>query len=110
MELLFDRDPLTRTVQTFHFDESTEKVTIEDAQDVQSIIDYNKAVQTDDGIFRRNRKSELRRVANVPLNVLFAMKHQWRDQGLSWEERQAAMKRWLNDSDNRFFRTDDSKV
>jgi hypothetical protein len=109
--LLFDRDPVTRSVELFHYDHTNDKFYIESKQDVTALIENNKAVQNDDsGTFAGNRKSEMRRVASIPLNVLYDLKRQWREQGLSWEERQAAMKRWLNDPDNRFFRTDSSRV
>lgn len=107
MELLFDRDPLTGTIQKFHYSDD-DKVTITDTQDVTAIIEQNKALQNS-GV-QHSRKSGLRRVASIPLNILFELKKKWRDQGLSWEERQVELHRWLNDKDNLAFRTDNTRI
>jgi len=107
MELLFDKDPLTKTVQTFH-SENGDSVTIQDSQEVTNLLETNKLLR--DSGRHHDRKSELRRVASIPLNVWWDLREQWRKQGLSWEERQHAMKKWLNDRNNQPFRTDNTKV
>ncbi len=109
MECLFDTDPITRTVQVFHYDELTDTFTIEDRQNVDAIVEHNKAVQNDDQ-FRARPQNEVRRVASIPMNLFAQMQQEWREKGYSYEERQAALRRFLNDPNNKFFRTDDSRV
>lgn len=108
-EFLFEKDPLTRSVQTFHYIDGTDKVVMQDTQDVTAIVEANKAVRNDPAM-QPSKKSELRRVASIPMNIWQYLRTTWERQGLGWEERQAAMKRWLNDPDNRAFRTDNSRV
>ena len=109
MEMEFDRDVPTRTIQTFHYDDATDMVTIQDTQDVQTIIETNTAMK-DDEQFRAKRHQELRRVGSIPLNMWYQMRAAWRAMGLSWEERQTEMRRFLNDSSFEKFRTDRSRV
>jgi hypothetical protein len=105
-ELLFDRDPVTKTVQTFHYDEATDQFTIADATDVEPILEANKTLLNED----RGKGKDLHRVASIPMVIWDQLQREWRAKGLSWEERQAAMKKWLNDPDNRLFRTTTQRV
>ena len=109
MEMVFDTDLPTKTVQVFHYDDLTDKVTIEDRQDVSALLEHNKAVR-DDEQFRPKLNNELRRVASIPLNMLYQMRATWSAMGLSWEERQAELRRFLNDPTMSAFRTDRSRV
>lgn len=109
MEMIFDRDPLTRSLQRFHYDFSNDQVVIQDTQDVTALVEANKEVRNNPAL-QPSKKSELRRVASIPMNIWQHLRTTWERQGLGWEERQEAMKRWLNDPDNRAFRTDTSRV
>lgn len=99
-ELIFDRDPVTKTVQTFHYDPVADEFTIQDQQDVTALLERNKRLQNEE-----RPKGEGHVVATIPGNILADLYKTWREQGLSWHEKQEAMKRWLNDPDNKLFRT-----
>lgn len=105
-ELLFDRDPVTKSIQTFHYDEIRDQATIQDKTDVEAIIEANKALLDQD----RGLGKDIRRVASIPGAILAELRQKWRAQGLGWEERQAAMKKWLNDPDNKAFRVTSERV
>ena len=107
MELLFDRDSATKTTQIFHGNDG-DTFTIQDSQEVGNLLETNKLLR--DSGRHHDRKSEFRRVASIPLNVWCELRKTWREQGLSWEEKQVAMKRWLNDRDQQPFRTDNTRV
>lgn len=104
-ELLFDRDAATKTEQVFHYNEETDQVTIEDRQEVSAILRHNEMVRGNSDL-QPGRKSELRKVATIPMNVLFHMRQTWNALGLSWEERQEELRRFLNDPAMADFRTD----
>lgn len=70
------------------------------SQDTRPILEANKAAAN---AFTGTNPEGFTRVASIP-NVVVQRLMQtgiWYDQ--------AAMKRWLNDPDNRFFRTDDGR-
>lgn len=111
VELLFDKDPVTRTVQIFHYDESVDRFWIEDRQDVTDILEANKADANEASRYRLPQLGDTglgRRVANVPLNILYMWRREWREKDFSHEEREADLKTKLNDPDLRYFRTDRS--
>lgn len=105
MEVLFETDPLTRSVTRFHYDDETDAVTLHTQVDVQPILDANKRASNDETM-RPRAGNTFRRVASVPLDLLFAWRKEWRDRGMTWEERQADLAKRLNDSDLRYLRTD----
>jgi len=109
MEMVFDRDPQTGTVQMFHYDEMTDKFTIEDRQDVSAILKTSAAIRSDSDL-QASRKDEVRRVALIPMNILFQLRQTWNSLGLSWQERQDALRKFLNDPSFKAFRTDNSRV
>lgn len=99
---LFDIDPLTGATRYFSYDDATDQCTIETVQDVTEIIELNKR--------RFNNMSESSRwgdgqiVASIPMALLADLQRR----GIAQD--QAKMRAWLNDSDNRFFRTRPGKV
>lgn len=97
---LFDRDEELGVTRVFHYDDNDNEggFTIETESDVTQIVEENKADfnGTDE---RANWKKELHRVASIPMGLFLQMKAQ----GITTDQK--AMKKWLNDSDNRFFRT-----
>lgn len=100
---LFDKDPLTKSHEIFHYDATKQRITIEHVQNVDSILAANAAQRANE---ITNRKAEFRQVGRVGLGMWQAMRDEWRKQGLSWEERQQKMKDFLNDPAYRAFRTD----
>lgn len=96
MGRLLDSDPITQTESIFHWDELAGGWVIENRQDVTEIVETSKAIaNADDG----NWKGDMHRVASIPLSVY----EQLRKDGIADDEKR--LKRWLNDPDNRVFRT-----
>lgn len=88
--------------QIMHFHEDG-GITLETKQDATEIIKANRQTynQVDE---RAGWKGEFHRVASIPMSVWFQLKQQ----GIL--DDQAALKRWLNDSNNAAFRTRPGKV
>lgn len=92
---VFDVDPLSGITSFWHYDEATDTALIEKRQDVSDIVEANKSEFNED----HGRYGEWTKVASIPLSVYYELKAK----GIVDDP--AAMKRWLNDADNRFFRT-----
>lgn len=92
---VFDVDPLSGITSYWHYDDATDTALIEKRQDVSDILDANKAEFNED----HGRYGEWTKVASIPLSVYYDLKAK----GIVDDP--VAMKRWLNDADNRFFRT-----
>lgn len=99
---LFSHDPLTGITKWWHYDPESDTAVIQTTQNVADIVERNKSffASTDE----RARWRELQRVASIPLSLYWELKAK----GIT--EDQAAMRRWLNDPDNRFFRTRPGRV
>ena len=94
-EKIFDVDPLSGITSYWHYDDATDTALIEKRQDVSEIVEANKAEFNED----HGRYGEWTKVASIPLSVYYDLKAQ----GIVDDP--VAMKRWLNDADNRLFRT-----
>lgn len=94
---LFDVDSDLGMVQLWHSNRDGE-VTIETRYDVEPVVDLAKAEynSTDE----RARWKDLQRVARIPMPLVF----QLQEKGIGPRD-QKAFKKWLNDPDNRVFRT-----
>jgi hypothetical protein len=97
MDALLDHIPETLTTETFHFDEMEDKVVLSTEQDVTQIIEENKALQN--LVTSIDRWGDMRRVAQVPLSLYLDLYKK----GITRDAK--TFSRWLNDPDNRFFRT-----
>lgn len=95
MKKLLDTDPITGIRHVFNYDDVTDEATITAEQDVDTVVEANKALYNEN----HGRHGEMTRVAQIPMVVYMDLKKR----GII--DDQAAMKRWLNDPDNRFFRT-----
>lgn len=99
MKKLFSHDPLTGITKWFHYDEGQDakNFLIETVQETTPIVEANKSE------FNNSRSSthgeEFVKVASVPLSLYFELKRK----GIANDP--VALKRWLNDPDNRAFRT-----
>lgn len=96
----FSRDPLLKTTNMFHGEEDG-SFTITTEQDVTDIIEVNE--------YRRlnteyKRKAEWRQVASIPMNVYAKLQQD----GIVDDE--PRFRKWLDDRDNRFFRTNDERL
>lgn len=98
MKRLLDHDPLRGVTEIFHFDAASDTFSIEAVQDVEPIIEANKA-SFNSFSSGRDRWGDQQRVAHIPHVVL----EQLMREGKLWD--QDYMKRWLNDPDNAVFRT-----
>jgi hypothetical protein len=100
---LFDFDPVTGTKKIWHYDGDKDEAIIETVMDTTDVVEDNKARfnQYDE---RSNWKGDMHHVAQIPMAVLYDLKAK----GIT--EDPARMKAWLNDPENRFFRTRPGKV
>lgn len=103
MGRLLESDPVMRIRRNFHFDEIEESFHIETVQDVSQIVELNKAstAAVDE---RAGWKGDMHLVARIPMNLFMELQQK----GIADDDE--ALRRWLNDSDNRVFRTRHGKV
>lgn len=106
MGRLFSLDAATKSAEYFHYDNATGRVTIEDLQDVTDLMDVNQARRAE----HVKRSTHFRMQASVPLNIYMDKEKEFRAQGLSRKEKAAAWAKFLNDSDNRMFKTTDARI
>lgn len=106
--VVFETDPITKSVTIFHYDHETDKITLEERTDVTAILEHNKMMQNAPEL-QSPRSSDLKHVATLPVGMLQMMRNDWAKRGLSWEERQAELRKLLNDPNYRLLRTDDGR-
>ena len=101
---VLDSDPATGITQWFHFDDVTGDFGLETRQDVTALIESTK------GAFNpvdehAPWKGDLHQVASIPMVIyheLAKISNNFKDQRV--------IRKWLNDKDNRVFRTRPGKV
>lgn len=93
----FGYDPVLGIERWFHSSDDGESFTIETRQDSTQLLDANKALYNDAPVRFGNQMWT--RVAQLPMNLW----HELKQKGILDDD--AEMKKWLNDPDNRFFRT-----
>lgn len=97
---LIDSDPMTRQKQVAHVGHDG-SLGIESKQDVEAIVDRNKLERKNDsGSWEGHRH----KVASIPNVVWWDLKRR----GIADNEER--LRKWLNDPDNRAFRTKPGKV
>lgn len=89
-------DPASGLEQVMHVDEDTGDITLEDRQNVQALVELNKAIANEDP---GNWRADMHRVASIPMSLFYDLKRR----GIVDDEK--ALRKWLNDPDNRVFRT-----
>jgi len=94
MARLFDYDELTGIAKYWHVTDKGEYV-VETRQDATAIAKQNKRQYNDND----GRWGDMQRVASIPLSVYYDLKRK----GIADDPK--AMKKWMNDPDNRVFRT-----
>lgn len=99
---LFDYDPETGTTKWWHYDADKDEATIETEFQAGNIIEANK--EEFNSIDERARWGEWSKVASIPMTLFYRLKQQ----GIIDDP--AAMKKWLNDPDNKLFRTRPGRV
>ena len=92
---LLNDDDFTGIKTHFHYDAEKDEAIIEKEQDISHIIESNKREFN----AAPERWGEWTKVGSIPLSVYYELERQ----GITKD--QEAMKKWLNDPDNRYFRT-----
>lgn len=98
---VIDIDPYTGIKTLWHDDVVGESAYIEEVQDVEAILDANRAAynQVDERARFGDKFNQYTHVARIPAVIV----NQMMREGV-WGDPQA-MKKWLNDRDNAAFRT-----
>lgn len=100
---LLDHDPVTGLTEYHSYDSAADRTVIETVQDVESILERNKALQSaDDAGWSASR--DLRRAARIPDIVIL----KWRnEEGIDVfdPDHWPAVKRKLNSSEYRWLRS-----
>lgn len=100
---LLDFDPISKVRSMFHGGDGGDEFTVEEVQDVTAVLDENKrAFNMYDERSRWNH--EMNQVASIPLVVWEDLKRK----GIADDEK--ALKKWLDDPDNRAFRTRPGRI
>lgn len=102
---VFGVDPMTKITRLWHTDRATGDVKFETKQDVEDILDANKA-EFNGHAKQAPWKGEWHKVASIPLSVYWDLQRR----GIHPATDPVAFKRWLNDKDNRVFRTRPGRV
>lgn len=99
---LFDYDQTTGTTKWWHYDADRDEAKIETVFEVGDLVERNKKeyAATDE----RARWGEWSKVASIPMALFYRLKQQ----GIIDDP--AAMKKWLNSPENKFFRTRPGRV
>lgn len=99
---LFDKDDALGITRIWHYDPDTDQATIETRQDVSAIIEENKNEYAQ--IDERARWGEWTKVASIPMSIYYQLKREGK------LDDEAYMKRWINDPENKYFRTRPGEV
>ena len=104
MKRILDYDPVTKTVQFYHENELTGDVALETRQDVTAIAEHNKALfnQVDERARWGNRNIHIATIPNSILEGVRKLTNNFKDK--------AAFDRWMDNPDNRVFRTRPGKL
>jgi len=94
---LLEHDRATGVRRYFHWDATTQSFTIETVRDAQDILEQN-LLETNN-VNTSSWKGEMHKVASLPLHIWMEL----REKGILQDP--ARMRKWLNDSANRMYRT-----
>jgi hypothetical protein len=106
MPKIFSQDLDTATVQIAHNDGEGNLI-LETVQDVKPFLEQNKASYAQ--IDERARWGEFTQIASIPFTVIQQLNKEGILKGFHIVEPKK-LKAWLNDSDNRFFRTRPGRI
>lgn len=94
---LFSHDPVFGVTKYWHWDEMTDAVAIETVQDIEPLIERNKQLQNAQTSLDRWGDGKL--VASIPMTEYAKLLADKRIHD------QKYLRKWLNHSDNRMYRT-----
>lgn len=102
MAKLFDYDPITKRKQLFHWDETEQAAYLETLTDVTDIVETNKGLSN---LFdeRSRWKGDLHQVASIPMDIYMKLPPEIRND-------EKAFRRWLNNADQKVWRTRPGEV
>jgi len=106
MPKIFSQDLDTQTVQIAH-DDGEGGLIIETRQNVTPFLEQNKASYAQ--IDERARWGEFTKIASIPFAVIQELNKKGILKGFHIVD-QKAMKAWVNDPENRFFRTRPGRI
>ena len=106
MPKIFSQDLDTQTVQIAH-DDGEGGLILETRQNVTPFLEQNKASYAQ--IDERARWGEFTKIASIPFAVIQELNKKGILKGFHIVD-QKAMKAWVNDPDNRFFRTRPGRI
>lgn len=98
---LLGTDAESGITEIFHYDPDTDGFTIHTQQDVTALVEGNKYLHNED---TGTKFGELTRVASIPMSIYVELKKQ----GIIDDQKR--FRKWLNDPENRFFRTRGGRV
>lgn len=98
----FDHDPLTGAVEYYHYDLETKGFFIERRMDVEPIVEVAKALSNDAA---DNWRADMHHVATLPDVITMKLMKAGILAGPGKVLDQKRFKAWLNDRDNRMWRT-----
>jgi hypothetical protein len=111
MEDLLSHDPLTGTNTWFHFDDATGVITLEAEGEVGDTTDFSKALYNEFDERARFTSDVHNHVATIPDFLYYQLNNQFfTESGGDAAEVKKRWKAWLNDSDNKAFRTRPGRV
>lgn len=94
---LLDHDPLTGVTEYYHYHEDG-GFSIESRQEITELVEINKFLANET---TGTRHAGLTKVASIPMVVYLDLKQRQ----MLPDQDEKAFSKWLNDSDNRVFRT-----
>lgn len=88
----------------YHYIPETDSVVVERMQDCEAIIEANKEMET---YAPRNWSKDLHLVAQIPLVIIEKYKN---EKGIDLLRDREALRKFLNDPDNKFMRTKAGRI
>lgn len=95
-------DPITQIQTIYHPSDDGRKYVMEEKQDVTEIVEANKYLYNQFDQKAPFKGDGFHRVASIPLTVLLDLHKKGLFRGAEMSKEDAA---WLNDPDNKYFRT-----
>lgn len=103
----FDTDPMTGAVEYYHYDLETKGFFIETRMDVEPLIEVNKALSN---AAADNWRGDMHHVASIPAVIMMELAKTGIVTAAGRILDRPRFRAWLNDRDNRAFRTKPGKV
>ena len=105
---LFDHDEFSGITEWYMYDDETDGFIIESVQDVEPLVELNKSLYNDTE--KHTKYGEWTRIASIPPVIVMELAKQGilSPAGAILDDKR--YRKWLNDSDNRCFRTRAGKV